>query len=137
MPRRLSTTAWFAFSRSPSSCASLKPLGSTTCTGEDDCGCRTTVGLGVTSDDDSSRATGVVLVVVLVVVRVRVEVELIVILEPQVHHRSTPHRSHGLDYLPVRESYSRNPAGARQARRPSRRSPGTGRAPRPEDPPSD
>src|SRR5205823_7375680 len=58
MPRRLSTTAWFAFSRSPSSCASLKPLGSTTCTGEDACCCRTTAGFGLTSDDDSSRGTG-------------------------------------------------------------------------------
>src|SRR4029453_457765 len=56
-PRRLRTTASLAFKWSRSSCASLNPLASTTCTGDDVC-CRTTAGLGVTSDDASSRGTG-------------------------------------------------------------------------------
>src|SRR2546423_4973312 len=58
MPRRLSTTAWFAFSRSPSSCASLKPLGSTTGPGEDACFRRITPGSDLSSCENSARGSG-------------------------------------------------------------------------------
>src|SRR5262249_61704648 len=55
------------------------------------------------------RGTRVFLVAVLLVVRV--PFEFVVVLEPQVHHCSTPHRSHGLDNLPVLRSLPSPRAG--------------------------
>ena len=51
-------TGWFALRRSPTSCASLKPWGSTTCTRAAVVGpmVRTTLGRGADMPDGSSRA---------------------------------------------------------------------------------